>query len=51
VRSKEKLMVETLYNYSMEECGVGEPRRSCKQPSNSINRCSISEAGIPMLGI
>jgi hypothetical protein len=44
-------MVETLYNYSMQGSGVGEPRRSSKQPSNNINICSIFEASIPMLGI
>jgi hypothetical protein len=44
-------MAETLYNSSMQGHGVGEPGRSCKQPSNNINICSISEAGIPMLGI
>jgi hypothetical protein len=44
-------MAETLYKYLMQGCGVGEPGRSCKQPSNNINICSISEAGIPMLGI
>jgi hypothetical protein len=45
------MMVETLYNSSMQGCGVGEPGRSCKQPSNNINICSIYEEGIPMLGI
>jgi hypothetical protein len=45
------MMVETLYKYLMQGCGVGESGRSCKQPSNNINICSIFEAGIPMLGI
>jgi hypothetical protein len=45
------MMAETLYKYLMQGCGVGEPGRSCKQPSNNIKKCSISEAGIPMLGI
>jgi hypothetical protein len=44
-------MAETLYNYSMLGHGVGELRRSYKQLSNNINICSISEVGIPMLGI
>jgi hypothetical protein len=44
-------MAETLYNYSMQGCGVGELGRICKQPSNIINICSISEADISMLGI
>jgi hypothetical protein len=51
VSSEEKLIVETLYNSSMQGRGVGEPARSYKQPSNSINICSIYEAGIPMLRI
>jgi hypothetical protein len=51
VRLKERMMVETLYKSLMQGCGVGEPGRSCKQPSNSINICSIYEAGIPVLGI
>jgi hypothetical protein len=45
------MMAETLYKTLMQGCGVGEPRRRCKQTSKNINRCSISEAGIPMLGI
>jgi hypothetical protein len=44
-------MVETLYNSSMKGRGVGEPGRSCKQPLNNINICSIFEAGIHMLEI
>jgi hypothetical protein len=51
VRLEEKLMAKTLYNYSMQGCGVGEPGRSCKQTSNNINICSISKAGIPILRI
>jgi len=51
VRSEERMMAETLYKYLMQGCGVGEPGRRCKQPSNSIKKCSISEASIPMLGI
>jgi hypothetical protein len=51
VRSEEKMMVETLYNYSMQGCEVGETGGSCKQPLNNMNICSISEADIYMLGI
>jgi hypothetical protein len=51
VSSKEKLMVKTLYKYSMQGRGVGEPGISCKKPSNNINICSIFEADIPMLRI
>jgi hypothetical protein len=45
------MMTENLYKYLMQGCGVGEPGRSCKKPSNNINICSISETGIPILGI
>jgi hypothetical protein len=45
------MIAETLYKYLIQGCGVGEPRRSCKQPSNNIKKCSISEENIPMLGI
>jgi len=31
--------------------GVGEPGRSCKQPSKNINIYFIPEVFIPMLGI
>jgi hypothetical protein len=51
VRSEERMMVKTLYKYLMQGCGVGEPGRSYKQPSNSILKSSISEADIHMLGI
>jgi hypothetical protein len=44
-------MFETLYNSSMQGCGVGELGRRSKQSSNNINICSISEANIPMIGI
>jgi hypothetical protein len=44
-------MAETLYNSSMQGCGVGEPDKSYKLSSNNINICSISEAGIPVLRI
>jgi hypothetical protein len=45
------MMAKTLYKSLMQRCGVGEPGRSCKQPSNNIKKCSISEADIPKLGI
>jgi hypothetical protein len=51
VRLEERMMVETLYKSLIQGCGVGEPGRSYKKPSNSIKKCSISEAGTPMLGI
>jgi hypothetical protein len=44
-------MAKTLYNYSMQGSGVGEPGRSYQQPSNNINICSISEASIPMFKV
>jgi hypothetical protein len=51
VISKERMMAKTLYKSLMQGCGVGEPGRRCKQPSNNIKKCSISEVGLPMLGI